>query len=800
MFNHFLDTRQTNSQDAIDKCSITYLGESFPLALVLEDLREGGRTRLHHPGPPIESPETVQHVDGILNHPPHLLQEDITFLEAKHVFEYPPPDVYDALIEVFLNTFLPIYSIVHRPEFEDHYRQKKLPWIIVHSCCFIATTFCTDVLIHRAGFAARKDARYAYYSKAKVLFDTNYERNKIVVLQSTLMLTFWGGGPNDYWNTWSWISAAVTIAETLGIHRSTLGANMSTKDRSLLKRLWWTLVVRDASCSTLVGRPFRINMEHGDAEMLTLQDFEVDAHILETADHPLKISFADYQIQVARLSLLLYDIDYARFIPGPKALSMSQVYDRLQAWKNDLPMAVDWDQSSDLLATCLSMMYDHHLMLASLGVSGSEVAAGGSHTNGVQLPFAELAAQRVSTQASAIIMKNQSLMVPHETYQPVFVAGVVSYMSMRSSQTTQSQLGRFVVDNCRMVLHSVRDAWDAAPWIITLFDGLTISVNASRAQEHGEAHTMDMGRTPGDLSAFMGDLDESTMGFGMPASWQSNPMFSALFDVSQPMDGFGSGIIAPQTTAAASSDDLGDDSRQERKAEGGVSKQGEDHLRSTHKMDPKLIDCIASARAIVDRQAASFQQASPSPPALAPTFAVWDTRASTLPPATEPLITTPAAPFRPLFALIIDPLSGEIHHPTIHYVFADDEPDGSPLTAAALQAIEDHEDTTLHGTDEPEQRVVVVDLQGDGRTVAGVTSLSEAFQGLRTEVGTAPSWGAGKGDGVMINIAGNTGHADTAGNDRTSQGLGALVERFEAGMERLGVVMGGEDDKSAGAL
>ncbi|KAK6423263.1 hypothetical protein LTR95_016560 [Oleoguttula sp. CCFEE 5521] len=541
MFNHFLDTRQTNSQDAIDKCSITYLGESFPLALVLEDLREGGRTRLHHPGPPIESPETVQYVDGILNHPPHLLPEDVAFLEAKHVFEYPPPNVYDAMIEVFLNTFLPIYTLVHRPEFEDHYRQKKLPWIIVHSCCFIATTFCTDVLIHRAGYATRKDARYAYYSKAKVLFDTNYERNKIVVLQSMLMLTFWGGGPNDYWNTWSWISAAVTIAETLGIHRSTLGANMSTKDRSLLKRLWWMLVVRDASCSTLVGRPFRINMEHGDAEMLTLQDFEVDAHILEAADHPLKISFADYQIQVARLSLLLYDIDYARFIPGPKALSMSQVYDRLQAWKNDLPMAVDWDQSSDLLATCLSMMYDHHLMLASLGVSGSEVAAG-SHTNGVQLPFAELAAQRVSTQASAIIMKNQSFMVPHETYQPVFVAGVVSYMSMRSSQTTQARLGRSVVDNCRMVLHSVRDAWDAAPWIITLFDGLTTSVNASRAQERGEAHTMDMGRTPADLSAFMGDLDESTMGFGMPASWQSNPMFSALFDVSQPMDGFEPGM------------------------------------------------------------------------------------------------------------------------------------------------------------------------------------------------------------------------------------------------------------------
>lgn len=87
------------------------------------------------------------------------------------------------------------------------------------------------------------------------------------------MLTFWGGGPNDYWNFYSWIGTGVTIAEKLGIHRSLAGTNMPEKDRSLLKRLWWLLVVRDASCATLVGLPFRINMEHGDVEMLTLEDF-----------------------------------------------------------------------------------------------------------------------------------------------------------------------------------------------------------------------------------------------------------------------------------------------------------------------------------------------------------------------------------------------------------------------------------------------------------------------------------------------------------------------------------------------
>src|SRR6202000_3234537 len=110
------------------------------------------------------------------------------------------------------------------------------------------------------------------------LFDTGYEMNKITILQSVLLMTMWGGGPNNYWNCWSYISTGVTIAEALGIHRSMAGANMSPQDRSLLKRLWWILVVRDASCGALVGRPFRINLNHSDMEMLTTEDFEYDMH------------------------------------------------------------------------------------------------------------------------------------------------------------------------------------------------------------------------------------------------------------------------------------------------------------------------------------------------------------------------------------------------------------------------------------------------------------------------------------------------------------------------------------------
>lgn len=51
MFDHFLDNLE-NGRDLIDKCSITYLGESSPLTIVLGGLKDGSRRKLHHLGPP----------------------------------------------------------------------------------------------------------------------------------------------------------------------------------------------------------------------------------------------------------------------------------------------------------------------------------------------------------------------------------------------------------------------------------------------------------------------------------------------------------------------------------------------------------------------------------------------------------------------------------------------------------------------------------------------------------------------------------------------------------------------------
>ena len=139
---------------------------------------------------------------------------------------------------VFLDRVFPIYPIFNLNELVQQYRNDTLPPMFIYSICFLAATFCPIIIPHRAGWTSRREARFSYYQKAKALFDAQYEVNKLVILQTVVMMSFWGGGPNNYWNFYIWLNIGVTIAERLGLHRSRATANMKPVDKSLLRRMW----------------------------------------------------------------------------------------------------------------------------------------------------------------------------------------------------------------------------------------------------------------------------------------------------------------------------------------------------------------------------------------------------------------------------------------------------------------------------------------------------------------------------------------------------------------------------------
>ncbi|OCK79839.1 hypothetical protein K432DRAFT_57634 [Lepidopterella palustris CBS 459.81] len=155
-----------------------------------------------------------------------------------------------------------------------------------------------------------------------------------------------------------------------------------------------------------------------------------------------------------------------------------------------------------------------------------------------------------------------------------------------------------------------------------------------------------------------------------------------------------------------------------------------------------------------------------------------DTEPTYIEPTSETLLPPPN--FSPFYTLIEDTLTGEHYNPSVHYVFADDDP--IIVTAASIRALGVDDAailSTSNGNETPErlrnedgetiaresplpapqsgviERYLLLDVGADGQTIVDAQSFSAEWQVTWTHVRPAPSWDeeAG-GEGFMVMVKG----------------------------------------------
>ncbi|TIA03027.1 hypothetical protein D6C82_02228 [Aureobasidium pullulans] len=153
-------------------------------------------------------------------------------------------------------------------------------------------------------------------------------------------------------------------------------------------------------------------------------------------------------------------------------------------------------------------------------------------------------------------------------------------------------------------------------------------------------------------------------------------------------------------------------------------------------------------------------------------------------PAVAPNDLLPPPDFRPFFTLIEDPDTGEHHHPSVHYIFSDDNPDF--VTSTIVEGIDQEQADT--SSDQPpvtnRERMILLDIAPDGKTVSEAQSLSPHWQILKTTVGQAPSWAdeVSRKDipGLMLNIQGMESHKLKIQSNRRRNSQEDTMARVEA--------------------
>ncbi|KAI1424411.1 fungal-specific transcription factor domain-containing protein [Xylaria sp. FL1777] len=232
------------------------------------------------PKPPDHSDVFSQEYGFLRPLPSKFAPEDVDYLRAKGALSMPSLAFQKALLEAYVeyvHPYMPLLDLHSFLGIVDAYdgSRGQTSLFLYQAVMFCATAFVSNKDLKEAGYASRKVARRAFFSKARLLYDFDYENDRLLLVQGLLLMTYWYETPDDQKDTWHWMGVAISLGHTIGLHRNPANTNMSPQRRKLWKRIWWSCFMRDRLIALGMRRPTRIKDEDFDVPMLEEDDFDI---------------------------------------------------------------------------------------------------------------------------------------------------------------------------------------------------------------------------------------------------------------------------------------------------------------------------------------------------------------------------------------------------------------------------------------------------------------------------------------------------------------------------------------------
>ncbi|OHW94402.1 cutinase transcription factor 1 [Colletotrichum incanum] len=239
------------------------------------------------------------------------------------------PDMQSCLpaLRAYFKWFHPCFPILDRADIARRLVTMEISPLLLQAMLFIGSTYCDETTIIAMGFEDRSEAKSVTYSRARVLFHSNWEKDEFTLIQSLFLCSFWRGGPTDW------------------------------RD------------VRERQASVSLGLPCRIRDEDCDIEPLTAIDLEDDADKQEvTSLGTSELEHVHYAIKMVEIARLLGRIMDTHFAPGrgpPAPAVVRDLKQQLEKWKESLPddMRRGPDDGQSSVLTCLIHLAYNHLRI-----------------------------------------------------------------------------------------------------------------------------------------------------------------------------------------------------------------------------------------------------------------------------------------------------------------------------------------------------------------------------------------------------------------------------------------------------
>ncbi|CAN6675190.1 hypothetical protein TRVA0_112S00122 [Trichomonascus vanleenenianus] len=473
---------QTEAGSTIDKDTLVFVGESSPLSFLVRHLQDSGHVSMGNISQ-VKAPHPFSSVSPSS-------ASSLQLIPASAIFSL-QAGVLDALVAAYFQAVHPFYPVINRQWFAEKYARNEVPQLLLNAVCFAACYHCEQLVIYRAGYSSRDKAKEAFYTEAKRLFDDEQEEDILIILQTAVLLSFYGGKPKRVWNNRSWLAIAVTIAEDLGLHRSTARMRMDESDKNHLKVIWWCIVFRDFMTSLNFGRPQKTCDSRSDFEMLSLQEFDHDKDPLQSMFGKRDIASCHFLVQNAKLNMLMMKVFNARYLPhSDPQPNLTEHYAELMQWKSKLPKCLDWTENSCSLAAIYACMVYNHMIIFIYRprMADSETLEMCSLEQAVE------AASEIASMIGKLSMIGIT-QIPQDMYSIIVTAMAIL---MNDVQTNSSVSSKLQLQICFMALTQAKENWDHAPWIVKFFERMLGSGTDDPHDQH-PAENQDESLLPDDI-------------------------------------------------------------------------------------------------------------------------------------------------------------------------------------------------------------------------------------------------------------------------------------------------------------
>ncbi|KEF58959.1 uncharacterized protein A1O9_03802 [Exophiala aquamarina CBS 119918] len=140
---------------------------------------------------------------------------------------------------------------------------------------FAGLPFLEPGKLGELGFSTKREARKAYFHRARLLYDLDAESDSLATLQTALLLTSWYESPDDNKGSWHWLGIAISISFSLGLQAKVLETAGNRRANRLRRRIWWACYMRDRMIALNMSRLMRIRDDEFNIPMLVVDDFDI---------------------------------------------------------------------------------------------------------------------------------------------------------------------------------------------------------------------------------------------------------------------------------------------------------------------------------------------------------------------------------------------------------------------------------------------------------------------------------------------------------------------------------------------